>query len=334
MGGKQQVNKKNETQTSALRILGAAFFGFLLGSIVRGIVNYTVPIVLMRINHIRLEDAQNIYRSSLFANILLSAVIVFVTAAVAGFLAKRSGAFVGILTNIIPIFFLAGAMAYTIVLGANPLGVAASSACFQLFLMIVASAIGGIYGQYFYKEERDLDLGKDKLTIFGIYLPHYLWMIPMILYPFISSIVVIVYAWIFTFSTDLFFVIHPNLWINVAWWFYFFINPFLIFASSLLMIYAFSRFWKVMQYRQSFYTGWERFVQVLMYGFGVPIIVRMMANFAIRATDNMYKPIVNDWKIGVIYILFIPAVGLLFSFILWTKDKIFGKAKKKESKIK
>ena len=88
MGGKQ-THKKSELRGSALRILGAAFFGFLLGSIIRGIVNYTVPTVLMRIKNIGLDDAQNIYHSSIFTNILLGAVIVFFTAAIAGFLAKR-----------------------------------------------------------------------------------------------------------------------------------------------------------------------------------------------------------------------------------------------------
>ena len=76
MGGKQ-TQKKCESQISALRVLGAAFFGFLLGSIIRGIVNYTVPTVLMRIKDIRMEDAQNIYNSSIFVNILLGVAIVF-----------------------------------------------------------------------------------------------------------------------------------------------------------------------------------------------------------------------------------------------------------------
>ena len=76
MGGKQ-THKKSETQGSALRILGAVFFGFLLGSIIRAIVNFTVPTVLMRIKNIRLEDAQNIYNSSIFVNILLGVAIVF-----------------------------------------------------------------------------------------------------------------------------------------------------------------------------------------------------------------------------------------------------------------
>ena len=328
MGGKQ-TQKKCESQISALRVLGAAFFGFLLGSIIRGIVNYTVPTVLMRIKDIRMEDAQNIYHSSVFVNILLGIVIIFFTAALAGFLAKRSGALVGILTNLVPILFLFGALAYTILLGASPLRVAASSACFQFVLIVLASIFGGIYGQYFYKKERDLDLGNDKLTIFGVCLPHYLWIIPLIFYPFISSAVVILYAWIFTFSADLFFVTHFNLWINVAWWFYFFINPLIIVLAALLMIFAFFKFWMVMQCKQSFYVGWEKFWQVVFYGIATPILARVAANFTIRATENMYKPIINDWKISLVYILFIPTVGLLFSFILWITNKITGGKKKK-----
>lgn len=321
MGGKL-THKKNEPQSSALRILGAAFFGFLLGSVIRTIVNYTVPAVLMRIKNIRMEDAQNIYHSSIFVNILLGAVIVFFTAAIAGFLAKRSGALVGLLTNIVPILFLFLAMIYTILLGANPLLVAASSACFQFALMVLASVSGGIFGQYFYKEERDLDLGNKRLTIFGICLWHYLWIVPLIFYPFISSIVVIIYAWIFTFSTSLFFVTHLNLWINVAWWFYFFINPFIIVLTGLLMVFSFSRFWKVMNCKQTFYTGWERIWQVLFYGMLAPVLARLSANFTIKATENMFQPIINDWKISVLYILFIPAVGLILYVTLWITSKI------------
>lgn len=327
MGGKQ-INKKDESKFSTPRILGAAFFGFVLGSIARGIVNYTVPMVLVRIKNVGLEDAQNIYRSSVFANILISVLTVFLTAAVAGFLARRKGALVGLLTNMVPILFLVAVMCYAVLSGANPLSVMASSAFFQLILIIVASVTGGVYGQYFYKEERDLDLGKDKITIFGVYIPHYLWVLPLILYPFISSAVVIIYAWIFTFSTDLFFVSNPSLWINISWWFYFFINAFIIFVISILMIFSFFKFWKVMQYKQSFYIGWERFWQIVLYGFGIPVIVRAMANFTIKATDNMYKPIVNDWKIGLVYLLFVPTIGILLNFILWITNKLTGGKKK------
>lgn len=331
MGGRQ-THKQNENQASALRILGAAFFGFLLGSIIRAMVNYTVPAVLMRIKNIAMEDAQNIYHSSVFVNILLGVVIIFFTAALAGFLAKRSGALVGILTNIVPILFLFGAMVYTILLGADPTRVLISSACFQFVLIILASIFGGIYGQYYYKEERDLDLGNKKLTIFGVCLSHYLWIVPLIFYPFISSTVVIVYAWVFTFSTELFFVTHPSLWINIAWWFYFFINPLLIVLTALLMLFAFFKFWIVMQCRQTFYLGWEKFWQVIIYGVTMPILVRIAANFTIRATENMYKPIINDWKISLVYILFIPAVGVLFSLILWITNKITGNGKPKKKK--
>lgn len=325
------LKKKKEVKSSALRIFGAAFFGFLLGSFVRAIVNYTVPNILVKIKRLTLDEAIFAYTSSTFTNLFLSALIVFLTAGIAAFLARKKGILTGILTNIIPILFWAGAILFVFAAGVRPLAVFTSVPFFQFLFIILSSVLGGFLGEKFYLEERDLDLGKEGMTIFGIYWLHYLWILPLIFYPFISAVVAVVFSWTFTFSTELYFVSHPKLWINLAWWFYFFVNPLLVLLSAMTILFSFMRFWDVMQYKQSLYSGWGKVKQVFLFGVLGPVISKIISNFSANSTYNMDKPIVNDWKVSLAYVLIIPLAGLIIWFIWGVKLKITNGRKKKKA---
>ncbi|MDI6891274.1 MAG: hypothetical protein QMC83_10135, partial [Thermodesulfovibrionales bacterium] len=49
-------------------------------------------------------------------------------------------------------------------------------------------------GEKIYSPDKDLDLGNDKLTIFGVRWLHYLWILPFIFYPFLASVIIIIYG--------------------------------------------------------------------------------------------------------------------------------------------
>lgn len=326
------LKKQPEVQTSALRILGAAFFGFIAGLIIRGTVDYSIPKVLMNIHGIEWDQAYSFYSSSFFPKLVIGVMVLFFTAYLSGFLAKKSGVLVGVIANSLPILALTLPIAYVLIMGADPASVFAHRTFLQLVFYVLASIFGGLCGERCYSEKIDLDLNTGGLTIFGVYWMHYLWMPIFIFYPLISSVVILIYSWMGTFSTILDFLTHFNLWINLAWWFYFFINPLIIFLSSLVLIFCFKKFWRIMQYRQTYYEFYERVIGVIMYGIASPVLVRMISSFTVKATGNMSRPIINDWKISLGYILIIPIAGIIIRFFWWIKmsvDKsVDGKRKK------
>jgi hypothetical protein len=77
-----------------------------------------------------------------------------------------------------------------------------------------------------------------------------------------------------------------------------------------------------MQYKQTYYELYERFIGVIVYGIVSPVAVKLISNFTIKATENMSRPIINDWKVGLGYILIIPLAGVIIRFIWWMKMKI------------
>lgn len=312
--------KKNEN--SIWRILGAALFGFLLGSFIRLVVNFTTPNILTKINNISMKDAQILASSLFLSNIITGALIVFATSAIAGFLAKRKGVLVGLLSNILPIGFWVLAFAYALILRADPIQLLFSLPFLQFLVIILSSIFGGLYGVRFYSRDRDLDLDKHSFTIFGVCWYHYLWITPVVFYPFVSATIAIIYSWLYTFSTDLYFLINLGLWTNIAWWFYFFINPLIILTSGVAIVIAFRKFWQIMQCQQTYYTKWEKVGKVLLYGMVTPIIIKLIATFTINSTKNMFEPVVNDWKVEWFYILIIPVSGLIIKAGWWSKNKI------------
>jgi len=144
----------------------------------------------------------------------------------------------------------------------------------------------------------------------------------------VSAAVAVIYSWLYTFSTDLYFISDYRLWANIAWWFYFFINPLIILGSGVILMMAFIKFWLVIQYKQTYHSVWEKGGKIVMYGIVTPILIKLAATFAINSTENMFNPVINDWKVGVAYLLIIPTVGIMIKTIWWIKDRLTGKKKK------
>ncbi|OGH60073.1 MAG: hypothetical protein A2725_00280 [Candidatus Magasanikbacteria bacterium RIFCSPHIGHO2_01_FULL_33_34] len=313
--------KKEKNENSFLRILGAAFFGFLLGSISRIIVSFSTPNILMRINDTSFDEARLLASSSFLSNMVVGAFIIFFTSAVAGFLAKRRGVLVGLLSNLLPIGFWLLAFLYALMAGAHPIRLIFSIPFLQFVIVVVTCIFGGLYGEAYYKKERDLDLDKHGSTIFGVYWAHYLWITPFVFFPFVSAVLAIIYSWLYTFSTDLYFISNFKLWISLAWWFYFFINPLIILGSGIIVVIAFQKFWQVMQFRQTYYDTWEKGGKILLYGIATPVIVKLIVTFTINSTKNMSHSVIGDWKL-IMFILVIPVIGILLKGLWWLKDSL------------
>ena len=316
----------NEVKTSTKRIIGVAFFGLILGGYIDNAFRVTIPRISAMVQKIDVEIAQINYESSIIFKLIVLTIISLFAAGVAAFLGRKKGIWTGLLANSIYILIFTGILVFAIIKGVDELIGSISFqlyAFIQLLLIILASIFGGFIGEKFYSPDKDLDLGNNKLTIFGIRWLHYFWILPFIFYPFLASFIIVIYEAILSFLVDYYFAIHPSLWFKFAWWIYFFIVPMVVSGATLIMFGGFIRFCEIMQYKQAESKGWKKFGQVFLYGIGAPVLSYALAAFGANVIHGMPRPTTGDWKIGLILILIIPTIAILVSIFLWIKKKVF-----------
>lgn len=318
------MNENSEIKTSKRRIIGAAFFGLILGGYFYNAFDFSIPRILAIIQKTSIEEAYLSENSAAVLNLFLMTIIMFFAAAVAGFIARKKGTIVGILANLVYIILCGTAFILIFLEGSDVLigNISAQLYSFVLLLLVVlASIFGGYLGQKYYSLEKDLDLEKDKLTVFGIRWFHYFWIFPFIIYPFLATFIIVTYAGILVALVDLYFAIHPSLWFKISWWFFVFFMPILGVIAMYTLGFAFVRFWELMQYKQTRSKGWGRFGKVLLYGIGLPILAFIIASFVADTAHNMPKPAAGDWKIGLGLLGIIPTIALVVYIFSWLKDK-------------
>ena len=193
-------------------------------------------------------------------------------------------------------------------------------------LAVIAGIFGGYFGEKLYSPERDFDLGKNKLTVFGIRWFHYFWIFPIVLYSFLATFIIAVYAAILIALADLYFTIHPSLWLSFSWWAFLIFMPIFGGIPIYLLFFSFGRFWDLMQYQQVKSNGWKRIMKILLHGIGAPCLASIIAYSAAEVAHNMSRPVSGDWKVGIALILFIPVIYLIIHAFSWVKDR-FSRSK-------
>lgn len=315
----------NEIRTSTKRVAGAGLFGIILGGYLNKALLFTIPAILSMVQKVDMQVAQTNFKSSVVLVLIVQILVSFFAAVIAAFIARRKGIVVGLLANSTFILSLAGFLIFAISEGSDELvgHISLQLYTFIAFLFTVfAGVFGGFLGQRFYSPDKDLDLGSDKLTVFGIRWAHYFWVLPFIIYPYLASIIMIIYAGALSFLVNFYFGIHPSLWLNVAWWIYFFIIPMGVFFAVWITFRGLIRFYEVMRYKQTWSSGWKKFGLVLLYGIGAPILSYTIAAFGADITHNMPRPTSGDWKIGLILVLIIPTIAILISIFSWIKKRV------------
>jgi len=318
---KEKISKK--------RIIGAAFFGFIVGYYLNSAFEYTLPRIFSIVKKVSIEEGYMIYADSVILSLILSILAIFFAGMVAGFLARQKGILIGLLANSISIILFGGVFILAIFWGEDVFigHISAQLYAFIGFsLAILASIFGGYFGQKFYSPENDLDLRQTKLTVFGIRWFHYFWILPFIIYSFLATFIIAVYAGVLVALADLYFVIHPSLWLKISWWGFLFFMPVLGMIAIYILGFAFVRFWELMQYRQTKSKGWGRFGKILLYGIGAPILASVIAYFVANVAHNMPKPATGDWKIGLCLLGIIPTITLVVYIFSWIKNR-FSKNK-------
>jgi len=306
-------------QPTKKRIIGAVIFGSILGGYLESALSYTVPTILSIVQKIDLEIAQEDYNSSFLVKIFLRILISFVVAMATTFIARRGKIILGLLANSILLIAISVLLVYAIIDYDNE--IILKSLLF-LFLITFSSILGTLFGNRVYSPEIDIDLLNDKVTVFGIRWYNYFWILPFVLYPFLSSFVIVTYAGILALLADFYHIIHPSLWLNIVWWIYFFIVPTIVFIAIYIIINGFIRFFEIMQYSQTESHGWKKFKQIIIYGIGAPILSYFIAVICANITHRMPRPISGDWKLGLIFIFIIPVISILASVFSWIKEKI------------
>lgn len=320
--------ENNEIKTSKKRIIGSAVFGLVFGLYLNKAFEYTVPIILSIVKKISVEEGGNIYGNSIIFHFFLAIFIVFVAAGIAAFLARNKGILVGILANSITIILLGFLLFISIFDGQDTyIGIISTQlySFLSLILIILASILGGYLGQKYYSPEIDPDSNKEKLTVFGIRWFHYFWVLPFIIYPTLTAVIIGIYTGFLVYLSDFYFLIHPSIWFNFVWWIYFFITPTLGMVAIYITVISFIEFWKIMQYGQIESRGWKKFWKILLFGVVVPSISFSIASIVATITHNMPQPSTGDWKIALGFALVIPIIYLFIYIFSWIKDKFSRK---------
>jgi hypothetical protein len=307
------------------RLVGAAFFGLLVGGYAQNAAAYTLPAIISIVQGTDLDAAKGIYDDSSFYHTLVLIASTFIGAAVAGFLARRRGTLAGILSSSPYILaaaylvFASDQLQYSAIFSQSPTSIG-SQLILRLILFTLAGSLGGLIGQRLYAPEIDLDLGQAKVTIFGVRWAHYFWILPIIYLAFLASALMIIYAGIAVIFADISLAWHPSLWFNSASNAGFPVGPALVLLAAWITGVSFVRFYSNMQYGQTISRRWKRAGLVLLYGVGAPTLTYTLAALGADVARAMPKPAEGDWKIAVGILVAIVAIGVIASTISRIRD--------------
>ena len=319
----------DEKTISKKRIVGSALFGFLVVGYLINALNYNIPFIISYIKHITVVEATDIFYSINILYPIILIVSVFFGSVIGAYIAKKKGVLVGILSSSLFIIGYSFLLVMSVVNQTDL--IFAYGISYQLYifisimLIILASVLGGYYGQKVYSSDSDLDLMNDKLTLFGIRWFHYFWIMPFIMYPFFSSFLMILYSWAILILSYLYVAIHPSLWWNLFSIIYLAIIPTATYFSAYITFYAFVRFFELMRYKQIIEKGWKKAGKVIGFGVLIPIISFFISAYVSNSIHSLPSPKLGDWKIGLYILLGLVGISVLFSLYDWVKENLYSK---------
>lgn len=310
----------NDVKTSKKRYIGAIFFGLILILFISKAFDYSLPAIISSVSHeditsVKLKYDEGGYRILLLLNLMFS---ILLSSFLGSFLARKKGMLIGFFVSL-PMTLL-----YLISCIFSP-------EWFFLvgfLLSLTCGILGGYLGEKTYSEEFDLDLQNKKRTIFGVRWGHYFWILPLIFSPYLASLFLAIYVLIKSLIVEINFAIHPSLWLNFSYWFFFFLIWPLIMAPIYLLGWGFIKFWESMQIKideNKKSNKFINFLKIFFLGIIVPIIAWGVYIISVVVMDNLPKPSAGDFKIflwiaGVLLII-VGGGGLINFFGNKIKNK-------------
>ncbi len=203
---------------SVKRLLGAALFGCLIVAYAKKACDYTMPTIVSMLQGIDASSAADQYSSSAMFPFLAFAFGAVLGSMVAALLARRYAVLAGLLANSpFALLFLVLAVA-----GGGAGLVGNTSYSFRLYgllllvTVVLASLVGALIGQQI-SGTWNPDLNQSKVTVFGVRWAHYFWILPLVVYPYLASLIIAIYAGVLAFLSSFYFALNPSLWFSFGW---------------------------------------------------------------------------------------------------------------------
>lgn len=163
----------------------------------------------------------------------------------------------------------------------------------------IIDAAGALIAQSYSDGVWDPDLNQGKVTVFGVRWGHYFWILPLVVYPYLASLIMAMYAGVLAFLSSFYVAFHPSLWFSFGWMASFGLNPIAVYIAFWLVFQGMERFLKVMAYGPSKRRKLAKFWRVILYGLLAPALAFSVAAISASFTHALPKPTASDWKIGL-----------------------------------
>ncbi len=323
------MSKSTESNSSLKRLLVAITFGSFFHSYLLYAFCTTIPYFLSK-------NWVNIYTSNLIFSLIESFLIAFFTGIVSSFISRVRGIWVGVLANFIPTIFFLLLIKVVFPIFSEDLIRSMFNILFYelppstkynsiyLIGLFIGSISGGIIGQNIYHRLKKLDLNEDKFAIFNIRWFHYIWLFPLIIYPYFCSFIYI-FLLILIFDTGYFnWSAHNELMFNWKWLLSIFgIIPILLIISIFITFFGIKYLYSSIKLGQN--RDWKRLALIIfLAGFGVPMLVPTIAFYGGHLHHILLKStVLSNPKIGLFFIIsyiggHLGIIGIIFSLLIAT----------------
>jgi hypothetical protein len=220
-------------------VLGAVL-GSLVGLYMSKAFEYIVPYLNWLIDRVEYDAAVEAYGSSTLAAFYVPPMCSILAGLLAGYIARRRGALVGILSSSVAITVL-----LVIIVRAvwgehgNFIGVIPVErwALIMLPVLVFVAALSGYVGEMMSYVFDDIDQHDEKATVIGIFWPHYLWGFPLLIYPYFTTIILLLYASYQYLRVMLYVTLSPSMWASNSFMNLLYYGIALIIAGALWMNY-------------------------------------------------------------------------------------------------
>ncbi len=291
-----------ERPFSVKRMLGAALFGCLLAGYATKACDYTMPTIISMIQGINEVTATEQYSASAVFPFLTLAFGTVLGSGVAAFLARKYAVLTGLLAGApFAVLFLTYTVLAVVRGDADLVGsISYQLYAFLLFVtVVVASVAGALIAQHVSDGSWDPDLKQSKVTILGVRWGHCFWILPLVVYPCLASLIMAIYAGVLAFLSSFYVALHPSLWFSFGWMASFGLNPMAVYASFWLVFQGMERFLQVMAPGPCRMSKLAKFWRVILYGILMPTLAFSVAAISASFTHALPKPTPGDWKIGL-----------------------------------
>jgi hypothetical protein len=302
LGNPPEAALIEERPFSVKRMLGSALFGCLLAGYAAKACDYTLPTIISMIQGINEVDAAEQYSASAVFPFLTLAFGTLLGSGVAAFLARRYGVLAGLLAVLPFALLLRKSTVLSVVKGDADL---VGNISYQLYgfllfaTVVVAGVAGALIAQRASYGAWDPDLKQGKVTIFGVRWGHYFWILPLVVYPYLASLIMTIYAGVLAFLANFYVALHPSLWFSFGWMAGFWLNPTAVYGAFWLVFQGMERFLLVMALGPSRMRKLAKFWRVMLYGLLAPALAFSVAAISASFTHALPKPTPGDWKIGL-----------------------------------